>query len=620
MAQSTRIPRTIMLWTVLTVCGGAGVAGAAQPPAGNPLQVVPADALFCLRLNKLSATLGQMDQFLTGVSPVGVSMPVRAQLGQLLGGPEPNGVNMAGDFAVFGPLPGGEAPNPKRIGLLIPLSDYQKFLTNPNVTKPDAQGIARIGPEGKQSIAAERAGNYMLLTGVENEGGLVEMKKWMSGSGATTLAQRLGADELKRSDDAPAWVYINMQIVAKTYGPQLQEKLKEAQKNIQEMQAKGQPVMGQPGAFLDVYANLINSLMQETQFVSLTLNPSATVIRAALVAAAMPNTEMAKNLSMETPPPQPNLMGYLENGAIANFVANIHPALLRAISLRYMDIFTSLAGPSTSKEDVAKLRQLMLDSTDALGGALAIAYLPAPKSKPPFAVTYVATLRDKQKFNRVLDEAPKLMTQGPLADFYAKMGVKFQFDVKRGVETYKGISVDDIRFAVQPTDANSPQAQMLKSMYGEGANLRLAVVNNLVVYALAQEPEKAIHTLIDEAAAGGPSQVATEIQAALALLPDAKKSQLFGTFNILRAMQTMMTLIPMAAPPAEVPTQTNIAFAGQIGGGRLRVETAVPKQHVLEVMAVAMKMQQQKTQQQQPETPQAQPQGQPPAKPERGQF
>ena len=620
MTRSKRFPRTVVLWTVFTVCVGAGVTGAAQPPSSNPIQVVPADALFCLRINKLTTTLGQMDQFLTGVSPVGVSMPVRAQLGQLLGSPEPNGVNMAGDFAVFGPLPGGEAPDPKRIGLLIPLSDYQKFLTNPNVTKPDPQGISRIGAEGKQTIVAERVGNYMLLTGMENQGALVEMKKWTAGSGATSLAQRLAPDELKRADEAPVWAYANIQIVAKTYGPKLQEKLKEAQKNFEQMQAKGQPMMGQPGAFLDMYANMLNSLMQETQSVSLTFHPSATVMRAAFVTAAMPNTEMAKTLSMESPSPQPNLMGYLQNGAVANFVANLNPALLRAVSLRYVDVITTLVGQSASQEDVAKFKQLAMDSIDALGGALAFAYLPAPKSKPPFEVTYVATLRDKQKFYRVLDEAPKLMTQGPLADFYAKLGVKFQFNVKRGVETYKGVPIDAITFAVQPVDANTPQAQMIKSMYGEGANLRLAVVNNLLVYVLAQEPDKAIHTLIDQAAAGGPSQVPPEVQAALALVPEAKKSQLFGTFNILRMLQMAMTMMPMAAPPAEVPTQSNVAFAGQIGDGRLRIETAVPKQHVLEVMAVVMKMQQQKAPQQQQETPQAQPQEQPPVKPERRQF
>ena len=610
MTQAKRFRRTLMLGAVLAVCGGAGVTEAAQPASNNPMQLVPADAMFCLRINKLGTTLSQVDQFLTGVSPVGVSMPARAWLGQFLGGPEPNGVNMAGDFAAFGPLPGGEAPNLKRIGILIPLSDYQKFLTNPNVTKPDAQGLSRIGAEGKQSVVAARVGGYMLLTGVENQNALLEMKKSVAARGTSSLAQRLGPEELKQAEEAPVWAYGNIQIVAKTFGPQIQEKLKAVQKSLQEQQAKGAPMFGQPTAILDMYATVLNALLQETQFVSLTLHPSSTAVRAAFLTAAVPNTEMAKTLSMDSPSAQPNLMGYLQNGAMANFVATLSPAFLRTITLKYVDVFIALMGESASKEEIAKLRQLALDSADALGGSLAFSYLPALKSKPPFEVTYVATLKDKQKFNQVLEQAPALFTQGAIADFYKKLGVKMQFNIKRGVETYKGIPIDAISFTLESVEASSPQAQMMKTMYGEGVNLRLAVVNDLLVYALAQEPEKTIHMLIDQAAAGGPAQVPTEIQAAQALLPEAKTAQFFGTYNILRLLQMAMTMMPMPVAPADVPTQSNVAFAGRIGNGRLRVETAVPKQHVLETMAVFMQMQQQKMQQQgtQPAQPQAGPQ------------
>jgi hypothetical protein len=624
MAPSKRFPRVFALGMVLILSTSVGIAGAAQAAAASPIQIVPADALFCLRVNKLNTALGQTDQFLTGVSPVGVSMPVRAKLGQLLGGPEPNGINMAGDFAAFGPLPGGEAPNLKRIGVLIPLSDYQQFLTNPNVTKPDAQGISRIGAQGKQAIAATRVGNYMLLTGAETQNGLLEMKKLVAAGGTTSLAQRLGPDELKRSDEAPLWAYANIQIVAKTFGPQIQEKLKAAQKSLQEQQAKGAPVFGQPAAILDMYGTILNSLMQETQFVSLTLHPSPNEVRTALVVAAVPNTEMAKILSLGRIEGQPNLMAYLRNGAIANFDAMLNPAFARAVTLKYVDVLAALLGQTAAKEDIAKLKQLALDSTDALGGSLALSYLPALKSKPPFEVMYVATLKDKQKFNQVLEQAPALFNQGAIADLYRELGLKMQFSLKRGAETYKGIPIDVIHFAIQPVDVNTPQGQMLKSMYGEGFDLRLAIVNNLVVYTLAQDPDKAIHTLIDEALAGGPSQVPTEIQAALVLLPDAKTSQFFGTFNVLRMLQVAMTMMPMAGPPpAEVPTQSNVAFASQIGSGRLRAETVVPKQHVLEVMAVFMQMQQQKMQEQQQQkqgAQPAQPQGKPPAKPERKQL
>ncbi|MCX5646759.1 MAG: hypothetical protein NTZ17_19095 [Phycisphaerae bacterium] len=180
MTSVNSLQRALVLRTLLlALCAaGTGVVGAAQPATNDPMKIIPADALFCLRINKLTTSLAQVDQFLTGLSPFGVSMPVRSQLGQFLGQPEPAGINMAGDIAVFGPLPGGEKPDLKRLGVLIPLSDFQQFLTNPNVAKPDAQGILKIGPEGKQSLAGVQMGSYLLLTGAADQQALTEAKNW----------------------------------------------------------------------------------------------------------------------------------------------------------------------------------------------------------------------------------------------------------------------------------------------------------------------------------------------------------------------------------------------------------------------------------------------------------
>jgi hypothetical protein len=602
MMRSNHPGRALKLLTVLcALCvAGASVAGAAEAAANDPMRIVPADSLFCVRINNLNTALGQVDQFLAGISPMGISMPVRSQLGGLLGSPEPAGLNMSGDFAVFGPLPGGEEPDLKRFGVLVPVTDYQQFLSNPNVTPPDAQGISRIGPQGQQRLVAVNAGSYALVSSTANQQALVEVKKWIAGSGTTPLAQRLGADELKRATTAPVWAYANIQTVSKMFGPMIQEKMKEARKTFQEMRAQGQPMMGQADAFVDVYISMLDGLMQETQFVSLSLDPSAGAIRMACVAAALPDTEMAKILSMDgAPQQQPNLLGYLENGAAMTGVSSLSPALLKALTLEYMDLLSTMMGETASKEEIAKFRQLATDSIDALGGTVAWSFSADLKGKPPFEMTYVATLKDKQKFYQVLDQASQMMNEGAIADFYKKLGMAMQFEIKRNAETYKDVPIDAMHFAMQPTDANSPQAQMIKQMYGEGFDLRLATVNDLLLYTMSAKPEEKIHALIDQAKTGGPGQVPSEIQAALNLLPEAKKAEFFGTYNILRLMQMGMAFAPMPMPQVDVPSQSNIAFAGDIGGGKLQITAAIPKQHVLEAMMVFMKMQQQNMQQQQ---------------------
>jgi hypothetical protein len=612
MARRNCCKQALVLWAVLILLGAADVVavGAAQPPANDPMRIIPADALFCIRINKLATSLGQVDQFLTGISPQGLSMPVQAGLAKVLGAPQPAGVNMTGDFAVFGPLPGGEKPDMKRVGVLVPISDFSQFLTNPNVVKPDAQGILKINMEGKPSLAGVQIGNYVLLTRAADQQALLEAKRWTSGAGTASLAQRLSPDEFKRAADSPAWAYANIQIVAKTYGPMLQQKIKEATKKMQEAQAKGGPVVAPPPGTLDLWISLLNSFLQQTEFVSLVISPSPAAMRLAPEVVGVPNSEMAKILSLGRPAqPQPSLLGYTQNGAITTGVATFSPELARAITLWRVHLLTAMVGESMPKEDVARLRKLATDSADALGGAAAWAFSPEPKAKPPFRFRRVDTIRDKQKLNDVLDEATKLANEGMLTETMKKFGIKVQFTFKRNVETYKDVPIDAAGIVIQPVDVNAPQAQMMKSMFGGGFHLRMALVNDLWLTAMSADPDQEIHALIDQAKSGSPGQVPSEVQAALQLVPEAKNASVFGTYNLARWMQVVMSFMPMpmAMPQTEIPAGSDIAFDAIIGGGRLLTNIAVPKQQVEAMMNMFAGMKKQQMEQQKES-------GQPPAK------
>jgi hypothetical protein len=606
MTRSNHFRKALVPWTILlALCGVAWAeGGAAQPPgAGDPLRIVPADALFCLQIRNLNDTLTQVDQFLTGVSPIGVSMPVRSQLGQLLGTAQPTGINMSGNFAAFGFLPGGEGPNPSRIGVLVPVSDYQQFLKNPNVAAPNAQGISLIGPEGKQSLAAVQIGSYVLLTHQANQQALLQMKNMVTGPETSALAKRLSPEELKRATSSPVWAYMNVQVAAKMFGPMLEQKLQEAEKTLQGMpQTPGAPMM-QPQAVIGMYRQLLQTLMQETQFISLSLYPSPTVVRTAFVAAAMPDTAMAKVLSTSPGGPQPNLTGYLENGAVVNFVAAPGPALLRALMTRYMDLAMSIMSGSLPPDQTASIQQLAKEWGDMLGGALAFSLLPAPQGKPPFTAKYAFTVQNKQAFNQLLDKVVQMLNEGALANLYKNMGLKMQLDIKRNASTYKGVPIDALRVNVQALDANSPQAQIVKAIYGAGFDARLAFMGNLLLEAVAQNPDQVIQGMIDQAQSSGTPQVASDVQAALQLLPNAKQATFFGTLNFLRALPIVTSFLPMPVqlPPAEVSPQSSVAFASHVGDGRLLSELAVPKQHVLDVVTFIGKIREQEQKQKQQE-------------------
>lgn len=612
MTHSRHFPRVLVLGALLLSLGvaGAEVVGAAQPAASDPMRIIPADVLFCVRLNRLTTTLDQVDKFLADVAPVGLSVAARSQLARFLGAAEPAGINLAGDFAAFGPLPGGEKPDLKRVGVLIPLSDFSQFLTNPNVTKPDAQGILKIGAVGNQSMAGVQMSNYLLLTSVAHQQALTEAKNWTSGASTGSLAQRLSPDDLKRATGAPVWACANVQVAAKMYGPTIQQKLKDATKTLQQMQAKGGPVVGPPEAVMNIWTSLLNSFLQEAQSISLSIDPTATAIRLTPILAAVPNTDMAKILSLSgTQQSQPSLIGYTENGAITTGVATLSPAFLRSITLKRIDLLTTIMGPSMSQENIARIKKLGTDSADALGGAFAWSFVPDLKDKPPFRLRYVANIKDRQKLSDALDQSFKMVSEGPLADLLRKFGLKMQFEVKRSAETYKEVPIDAIHVSMQSTDENPSQGQMIETIFPEGLNLRFALTNDLFLYTFGAEPDKDIHALIDQAKAGAPGQVPSEVQAARQLTPEAKTADFFGTYNYVRAIQMALLLVPMPLPSVEAATQSSIAFAGNLGDGRLLIDIAVPKQQVQEVMGVIMRMQQQMppSQQKQPGQPGAQP-------------
>ena len=279
MTSSGHATRALVLSTLLLASTVIGFGFAAPAHgASDPMKMVPSDCLFCVRINSLDEALGQTDLFLAGVSPFGIGMMAKAQLGQLLGSADLSGVDTAGGFALFGPLPGG-GPDPTRIGLLVPVSNYRQFVSgNANVSDADAKGISQIGPAGSPMMAVTQVGDFALVSTPGNEEALAQAKTSLAGTaglagtlaGTAGLAGTLDATELKQSSTAPVWAYANVKLAGQMFGPMVQAKIQEAKQGIAEMNAQGQaqPGMAQAEAGMDMYAAALDTLMKETQFIS----------------------------------------------------------------------------------------------------------------------------------------------------------------------------------------------------------------------------------------------------------------------------------------------------------------------------------------------------------------
>ena len=189
-----------------------------------------------------------------------------------------------------------------------------------------------------------------------------------------------------------------------------------------------------------------------------------------------------------------------------------------------------------------------------------------------------------------------------IADFYKTMGLETSYIIKRNVDSYKGVSIDSAKFIMKPIDMNSPQAQMIQAMYGEGFVYRWAIVEDLFLCVVGDDVDAQIRQLIDTTQAGGPKEPGGEMKAALALLDDAEKADFVGTLNYIRLMKVIMSFVPIPMPQMNIPTKSNIALAGSSGSGKMTIDVAVPKEHLQEITAMAqMMMQQQMMQQQQTE-------------------
>ena len=582
----------------------------AQNPASNQiLQMVPGDSIFCIRINNIDLTLNQIDQFLAGASPMpmGSSMLVRMQLAGLLGNPQLNGLDMSGCFVMFGSLLPGE-PNETNpisnifVGILAPVTDYKQLIDNsPNCTQPDDKDISKISKNETPIMLVTQSGNYALLSWANDYDKLIKMKQIISTTDSKGLVNTLNAEDAKSSANEPIWIYGNIQLVSKTFGPMLFAKIEEM-KMIMKSLPTNQTGMqtGNVQNVMDMYIKILDILLKETKFVSVAIKPKPDVLYITKTITAIPDTDMANIFAANSSPDKENkLLGYLDNGAMMNIALKLNKPSLEKINNIGVNLLSTMAGKSMTEENIAKMKSLSAKASDCMGEFTAISVSIDNKMKPPFIAKYFIEIKDVNEFNQLTEEAMNIMESSGLMDFYKGLGMETSFEIKRDVDNYKGVKIDSAKFSMKPTDANSPQGQMINKMYGEGFDYQWGIVDGLFVCAVGGDVNTRVHKFIDEVKAGPPEQYCQEIQSALALLPQANKADYFITYNILRLFTMLSVMSPIPIPQMEIQSKSNIVIAGKTGEGRMVVDIAVPKQHIMEIMSTFMTMQQKMMQQQQ---------------------
>jgi len=604
--RSTFVTGLLVMLVLATGLQGASVV----KPADDPLlKILPAESLFCIRINHFEHTVNQVDQFLTGISPIplGLSMLVRMQLANVLGSPELNGVNMNGSLAVFGVIVPGEqtSNNPASnifIGGFVPVTDYRQLISNPNCSRPDDKGISKITSNGTPILLTIKIGNHALISWANNYDKLLRMAKVISTARTAKLASFIDAAEAKLAILKPVWAFGNIQQASRTFGPLLLGKIEEIKTIIKSTgpdnpgtQPKNMQKFTQN--IMDMYADMLQKLMKEARYFSISINPKPNFLNITKTVSAVPGTDLANMLVSDASANRKNnLLNYLEDGAMINFGVTVNKYFWKEFNLKSIDLLTVMAGESMNAEDIEKMKALITDGIDCLGGPMACSVSIDTKNKPPFIAKYVIAVKDKNKFNQLIENSMQLFTTSGILDFYKNLGIETSFEIQHGVDSYKYVSIDSAKFMMKSTDTASPQGQMINSMYGGGFDYRWGIVDGLCVLTIGSNADSSIRELIDQVKARR-TQMGSEVKAALALLPEAEKADFVVTYNMLRWLKVAgsMTAMPIPMPmlQTDIPTKSNIALAGKAGNGKMVVDIALPKEHLKEMMTAVLMMQQQ---------------------------
>ena len=607
----SRITRNALVvgTVVLLAAGGvwAARAGRAEKSAmrgaaAGPLASVPAESMFCVRINDLDGTLGAVNEYLKGVAPESfdAQKAVLSRLGKLLGDEKLPGVNRKQNIALFGlnvpsqqAAPVGPMGN-MFIGLMLPVKDYESFISqNPNCSKPDANGISIITVDGRARALVTEVRRAALLCQPNSRDKLIAVKNMVDRKKAS-LAVSLDAEQLEQSGSAPAWAYVNVKEASALIGPIFFAQLEQMKTQIQKMKESGQgpPMAIDPAGLVDLYKGMFKLAMDGTDCMTIALSPTPQACSLTVGVKAVPGTDMATMIGNPIGGDFGNMLGYLDDGAMMNLASKVDRASFKLVYTKLIDLVGKMAGGGMTQEDLDKVKAMTAKFTDALGDSLALSLTGTGRDSPAISAKYVIKVRDEAAFKQVIDEQLKMMQEGTFAKLYKGFGMEMDFKVQRGSDTYKGVTIDSAKAAFKMGDEKSPPTQMIRKLYGDALDYRWAFVKGQCIYAIGGGADKVIRGLIDQVQAGGPPATAVqkfESQISNAGLTVAQADAV-GTFNYVRMLNMVMGAMPLpgAAEPVklDVPTTSCVAFAGRTTApGALSVQLVLPKQHLVEIQS-----------------------------------
>ncbi len=274
------------------------------------LSLLPAETVFCVRVNNFDYTLGKIDGFLGGALPIpmGASMMARMQLAGLFGDPQLKNINTAGTFVFFGTILNTNktdaVPSDNMfVGGLIPTANYDNLTAgNPSIEKADVNGVSKINTKSMnsqaQTILITKAANYVLVSSPEFYDKMVVAAKSIAEPKNNGFASAIDTAETEKAAKTPIWAFINVQKINQTFGPMISAQVEQAKM----MMASG--AINKPFAAAANDPNAImnsEKMLQDIQSLSIAVVPEENVLKISETLTAIAGTKTAGMFTADNP-------------------------------------------------------------------------------------------------------------------------------------------------------------------------------------------------------------------------------------------------------------------------------------------------------------------------------
>ncbi|MCK5001168.1 MAG: hypothetical protein KAS23_16605, partial [Anaerohalosphaera sp.] len=540
--------------------------------------------------------------------PMPVGMMAKMALGGMLGDNMLTNVNTKGSMAVFA-VWNEDAP---AIGIIMPTETFKKFISdNANASEPDAQGISTIKgqfalmPGMEMEIITYASAlpkkGFMLLSPESDM--LLTVKKAMT---STAIATALDSSDITLAETKPLWARVNIAKLSELFGPILEAQLNMARQQItadMEKASDGNKPPMEMAKIMGLYFDAFEKILADSDYLSLSLDPTAEVLNINYTYGAKKGSDVAGLLVDSNTPVGPfKTAGYLDSSEAINMLIKVDKKISAKTNAKMLDLISAIT-EDMPQENIVKWKTLLVDSVEAMGDEQAFSFSLA-KGSPPLRMKQVIMLDDPAKYKAVTEESFAMVN-----DFYKALGLPVTIDQTTAkTETYKGATIETIKINID-ADAlvgGDPKAKELIDYMYENMGFKSAITNNYFVMAMGDNADADIKKLIDKTGAGT-SAPTGDIATAMKLLKNSDKAEFIVTVNYLRLLAGIGEMMEDAPMPEakmaagmfsgfNIDSKSCLVMAGNVGDGKVSVDIAFPKQHLMEMMAAVMQMQQQQMQ------------------------